>query len=158
MAATIAVTAVAFAIGLLHPGSVLPPAERAMLAIRIDLFVAIWLAVAIGNVARLRFLSPADIAGSAAGPASPRIEPAAAFLRNTLEQVALAIPVHLALAVAMPRPVTLLVLLAVLFAIGRLCFALGYAGGAAARAFGFAMTFYPTLAALALSVGRTLIG
>ncbi|MDP1028381.1 MAPEG family protein [Sphingomonas sp. KR1UV-12] len=158
MAAALAVTAVAVAIGLLHPGPSLPPAERAMLAIRTDLFVVIWLAVAIGNVARLRFLSPADIAGSAAGPSSPRIAPASAFLQNTLEQVALAVPVHVALAIAMPRPATLLAILAALLAVGRLCFALGYAKGAAARAFGFALTFYPTLAALALAIGWTLIG
>jgi hypothetical protein len=34
---------------------------------------------------------------------------------------------------------------AILFLIGRILFFLGYAEGAASRAFGFALTFYPTL-------------
>ena len=34
---------------------------------------------------------------------------------------------------------------AILFVIGRIAFAAGYGGGAPARAFGFALTFYPTV-------------
>ena len=40
---------------------------------------------------------------------------------------------------------------ALLFALGRVLFVAGYASGAAARAFGFALTFYPTVTLLIAS-------
>jgi hypothetical protein len=63
--------------------------------------------------------------------------------------------VHLGLAAALPHPDVLLVTLVVLFGLGRLLFWLGYARGAAGRAFGFALTFYPT--AFALIAGLVLV-
>lgn len=43
-----------------------------------------------------------------------------------------------------------------LFVIGRITFAVGYAGGAVARAFGFALTFYPTALLTAVALGAML--
>jgi len=45
---------------------------------------------------------------------------------------------------------------AVLFSIGRLLFFAGYARGAAARSLGFALTFYPTVGLLVLSLPRAI--
>ncbi|WP_010188738.1 MAPEG family protein [Sphingomonas sp. PAMC 26605] len=127
-------------------------AERLIVTARADVFVLCWLAAAIGNVARLRFFSADDIAGSGSGTASAEVDRAKAVLQNTLEQVVLAVPVHLALAVLLASSVPLIVALAALFAIGRLLFWIGYARGAKARAFGFALTFYPNSAGLVIAV------
>jgi uncharacterized membrane protein YecN with MAPEG domain len=128
-----------------------PLAERLIVTARADVFVLCWLAATIGNVARLRFFSTNDIAGSGSGKATAEVGRASAVLQNTLEQVVLAVPVHAALAVLVTSSVPLIVALAALFAFGRLLFWIGYAKGAEARAFGFALTFYPTLAGLAIA-------
>jgi uncharacterized membrane protein YecN with MAPEG domain len=46
------------------------------------------------------------------------------------------------------RSVTLLIVLGLIFTISRIAFWRGYSHGAEARAFGFALTFYPTVATL----------
>ena len=139
----VAVTALAVRFG----GPPLPQDVRIASALAANLLTLAWLAGAIANVARLRFFSPDDIAGSGAGPPSARLRNAAAFLQNTLEQVVLAVPAQLAVAWLFGRP-ALTAAPAGLFCAGRLLFAVGYAGGAASRAFGFALTFYPSLGAL----------
>jgi hypothetical protein len=132
-----------------------PAAERLAMALRLDLFVVVWLLAAIGNVARLRFFSAQDIGGSANATASQAVRQGNAVLQNTLEQVVLAVIVHLGLAATLPDPEPLLLTLVILFGIGRLSFWLGYIGGAAGRAFGFALTFYPT--AFSLIVGLVVV-
>lgn len=104
------------------------------------------------HVARLRFFSADDVAGSDSGIATAEVGRAKALLQNTLEQVVLAVPVHVTLAVLVASSVPLTIALAALFAIGRLLFWIGYAKGARARAFGSALTFYPTLAGLLIAV------
>jgi hypothetical protein len=126
-------------------------AERLTVVAAADVFVLCWLAVAIGNVARLRFFSEDDIAGSGSGVATAQVGRAKAVLQNTLEQVVLAVPVHAALAVLVASSVPLIVALAALFAAGRVLFWVGYARGAEARAFGFALTFYPSVAGLIIA-------
>ena len=126
----------------------LPLPDRLKLALTCDLFVVVWLAIAIGNVARLRFFSAQDIAGSAFTEQSQRVRVASAFLQNTLEQVTLAVPVHLALACLVEGTTYVFPVLAALFSLGRLLFWIGYEHGARARAFGFALSFYPSLGAL----------
>ena len=120
-------------------------------ALRADAFVLVWLAAGIAHVARLRFFSPADIGGSVAA-AGDAVGRGRAILQNTLEQVCLAIPVHLMLAAVLPQSGTLIVAMAVLFGIGRLCFWAGYRHGARWRAFGFALTFYPSVGGLAAAM------
>jgi len=141
----------------LHRGAAAPTtlAERLIVTARADMFVLCWLAATIGNVARLRFFSADDFAGSGSGTATAEVGRAKAVLQNTLEQVVLAVPVHVALAVLVASSVPLIVALAALFAIGRLLFWVGYARGAKARAFGFALTFYPSLAGLLTAVFAT---
>src|SRR4051794_6157479 len=76
------------------PPRVVMPGERLAYAIRVDLFVMMWLLIAIARVGNIRFFSADDIRGSGFAPPSPRLAMASAFLQNTLEQVALAIPAH----------------------------------------------------------------
>ncbi len=133
-------------------------AERVAFAARAELLLALPLALAIAVVARLRFFSAADIAGAAFTTPTRPVAVANAVLQNTLEQTALAVPVHLGLAATLaPHQLGAVPALVALFLVGRLAFAIGYARGAAARAFGFALTFYPTLAALGWGIAR-LIG
>ena len=78
---------------------------------------------------------------------------ASAVLQNTLEQVVLAVVVHLALASLLRgREMVLIPLLVALFCSGRLAFWIGYRRGAGSRALGFGLTFYPTALALGLTL------
>ncbi len=79
-----------------------------------------------------------------------------AVLQNTLEQVVLAVVAHLGLAAVLEGSGPLIVALVVLFCIGRALFWAGYAKGAAARALGFALTFYPSAFALLIAIAVTL--
>lgn len=124
------------------------PEARLAFAMRADVLLFAWLGAAIANVARLRFFSEKDIGGSAQPPPSPAVLRASGILQNTLEQCVFAFGSHLALAAQIPnRWMTVLPGLAGLFCLGRALFWMGYRSGAAARAFGFALTFYPSLGA-----------
>ncbi|MGJ3628037.1 MAPEG family protein [Sphingomonas sp. MMS24-JH45] len=96
--------------------------------------LALPLAIAIAAVARLRFVSPADIGGAAFSAASRRVTVANAILGNTLEQTMLALVVHLGLAAVLPvAEIAIVPVAAALFLLGRLGFALGYAVRARGR-------------------------
>ena len=153
MVAALCVT-ILVSLACLYRGAAAPTmlAGRLIGTARADVFVLCWLAAAIGNVARLRFFSTDDIAGSGSGTPSAAVDQAKGVLQNTLEQVVLAVPVHVALAVLLASSMPLIVALAALFAIGRLLFWIGYSRGAEARAFGFALTFYPSVAGLIVVV------
>jgi len=126
--------------------------ERLGFAVTADVFVLLWLLITVGNVANGRFFSPADSPGAGFAPPSPLLAPRVAILQNTLEQCVLASGAHLALAVVLRADeLRLIPLLVVLFGIGRAAFWFGYRHGAPGRAFGFATTFYPTVAAYALA-------
>lgn len=113
------------------------------------------LAAAIGVVANLRFFSPADIDGAGLTTESPRLRVPRAILANTLEQAALAVPIYTALAILLPaRELLMPLLLSLAFVVGRIAFSLGYAKGAATRSFGFALTFYSTVAGLVVMIGE----
>ncbi|QJU60720.1 MAPEG family protein [Sphingomonas sp. AP4-R1] len=152
MAAALCLTLLAMAAAL-HWGAAAsrPLPDRLMIAAGADVFVLGWLAATIGNVARLRFFSAADIAGSGTTGGTVAVSRANALLQNTLEQVALAIPVHVALAMLIASSALLIIVLAALFAVGRLLFWIGYANGARSRAFGFALTFYPSVCGLVIA-------
>lgn len=125
------------------------PAARLGLALRLDLAVLLCLAVMIGRVSTQRFRSTEDIGGSASPSESLVVRQSRAILQNTLEQVVLAVPAHLALASLLPPDrMAVLAALVLLFVIGRVAFTIGYSRGAAGRAFGFGLTAYPTMAAL----------
>ena len=150
------VTTIAFAAARWLPVSVtdLPISDRLAYALRCDLLVVVWLLAAVARVASARFASPEDLAGAGSTTPTPPIRQARAVLQNTLEQTVLSLPVHLALATLLPILwLGLIPMLVLLFGIGRAAFWHGYAYGAARRAFGFGLTFYPTVAAYVLSVG-----
>ncbi|WP_294324072.1 MAPEG family protein [uncultured Sphingomonas sp.] len=125
------------------PGHGLPERLR-MLAVAL-VVPGLWSAAAIGHVARLRFLSPQSIDG---GDADPAVAQGRAIAQNTLEQAVLAAIAYAALTIATDRSTFALAVLATCFTVGRIGFWTGYRRGAAARAFGFALTFYPTILAL----------
>lgn len=113
---------------------------------------AAWLMVAIGTQARHRFFTPADIDGSGltSGTADAKLHQA--ILQNTLEQTALAEVAYGATAVLVSSHLLAVIpAAAILFSIGRLLFWAGYGQGAAGRALGFCLTFYPTVALFAIA-------
>lgn len=118
---------------------------RVAFALKWDLWLVICL---LGNVAVLaqhRFLTPADLdAGPQQGTAHARM--LQAMLQNTLEQVVIAVLVHLIWVVSVPVSWTASVpIAAVLFTLGRVEFWRGYIDGARGRALGFGLTFYPSI-------------
>lgn len=150
MAAGLAITVASVSVAL-AAGSGGWAIERALAAA--VLVPVAMLTVAVADVARRRFFSAADIDGI---DATPAVRHANAVLRNTLEQAALAVPLYAVLAWSRPDNAALLLTLAVLFGVGRLLFAIGYARGPAARALGFALTFYPSVGALGVAVLATI--
>lgn len=105
------------------------------------------------GVARIRFNSAEDAPGSGLSQPSERIAVPRAILQNNLEQAVLAVVVHLALATLLrPEEMRVIPAVVLLFCLGRATFWLGYRRGAAARAFGFAATFWPTVACLLLAL------
>lgn len=79
-------------------------------------------------------------------------------LINTLEQLVIAIGVYSAWCILMPSVwLSAVPLCSVLFVIGRILFFKGYNQGAAARAFGFALTFYSTIIMFLVLLGYQLV-
>ena len=154
--AALLVTLAAFALAISFP---LPFAEvshfsdsKAVLAIIAAMLVGS-LAVAIMNVANQRFFEPLDRNAAAAGTSTERIAQLQAILRNTHEQVTIAALVYFTAFMLLPVGWTDTIFVAsMLFAIGILYFTKGYSKGAAARAFGFGLTFYPSIVLAALSL------
>ena len=160
MAAALAVTIALFAYGLSGASALLGPAPptlqtRIDVAIEAALFPLICLAAAIGVIANRRFFSATDIDGAGLTEPSPAVRITRAILQNTAEQTLLAVPVYAGLALTGPASALgLPLVLPAAFVIGRVLFMAGYARGAAARSFGFALTFYPTVGALLVLAGR----
>jgi hypothetical protein len=136
-------------------------AERFAFVLRVDIVVALWVVLAIRMVAKIRFNSAEDNAGSAFARPSPRLAVPGAFLQNTLEQAFIAVLGHLALATTAGEwPLGYVVGSVILFCIGRLTFLRGYPKGAGGRAFGVAATAIPTVGAyiwVLVDVGAGLI-
>lgn len=102
--------------------------------------------ICIARLAKHRFFTPEDIDGSALTEGTSRAMLLQALLQNTLEQLALAMPVYLSCSILFPSHLLVLIpAAAAMFFVGRVLFYLGYSGGAPSRAFGFAFTFYPTV-------------
>ncbi len=117
---------------------------------------ALCLLAGIGMTANRRFFSDDGIDGSRK-PDSRSLEINLRYNQNTLEQTMLAAVAWSGLALALPHErLSLIAMLAVVFALGRVAFWLGYLIAPWARAFGFALTFYPTVAVYAWLLWRTL--
>jgi hypothetical protein len=85
---------------------------------------------------------------SVAVPASASLEINLRYNQNTLEQTVLACIAWACLAVMLPRTqLALIPAMATLFAIGRAAFWIGYLIHPMGRAFGMALTAFPTIAA-----------
>jgi hypothetical protein len=107
--------------------------------------------VCIVRLAAHRFFTPEDIHGSALTHGTERAKMLQSLLQNTLEQCGLAFPVYVATAIiAPPSFLPVVPAAAVMFLVGRVSFFAGYAKGAPSRAYGFALTFYPTVLLLIL--------
>jgi len=127
--------------------------ERLAFTLKADILVIVWLARCIGMIGRHRFHTPEDIDGAGLTTGTPQAKVLQATLQNTLEQAVLAIVVHLIWAVVMPVSWISGVLAgAGLFFVGRLLFIRRYEGGGPSRALGFALTFYPSIVMLLITI------
>ena len=152
------ITVLVMAVGLLAPPAFIqtgPDVTQAGFGnLRWLALIMACLMVAIGRLARHRFFTPEDLHGSGLTQGTETARILQAILQNTLEQVTLALPFYLLWALTLPSTwQTVIPLNATLFVLGRVLFARGYAHGASARALGFALTFYPTVAMALLLVG-----
>ena len=137
-----------FGFALLNPLQINSSSLQQQLALTAKcLLVCIfWLIVSIGRLAKLRFFSREDIEGSGLTLGSEQAHILQAILTNTCEQTLLACLVYLAWTLCMPVALSgALVGAATLFFCGRAFFTYNYAYGAVSRAFGFAITFYPSI-------------
>ena len=157
IAATITVLAMSGGIWL-SPGVLTPVDDlenRLAFVSSWDLLVVFWLLATIGALGNRRFLSPEDIDGSGLTSGTAEAKILQSVLQNTLEQVVLAVIVHVACAVLLPIEwMAALPVAAILFALGRSLFWRGYHRGAPARALGFGLTLYPTVLLLALLIAQ----
>src|SRR5579863_10613732 len=127
----------------LNPHEAIDISVRLEYALKCEVFAALCLLAGVGRIANRRFFVPDAIEG---GPA-PSIEIDQRYLQNTMEQLVLAIVAHLALVtIVAPESIRAVAVLVMLFVIGRIMFWFGYHRSGPARAFGFATTFYPTVA------------
>jgi hypothetical protein len=134
-------------------------AERLAYALQWNLAMLLWLAGCVRAVSSGRFRSEADIRGSAYAPPSPAIAVQAAVLQNSLEQTVLAFGANLVLATVLrDDELVLLPVLVGLFLIGRVSFAWAYPKGAAARAFGMALTGAALIASLGIAAVLIVLG
>ncbi|USU07631.1 MAPEG family protein [Sphingomonadaceae bacterium OTU29MARTA1] len=113
------------------------------------LVLGLWVAAAIGHVARRRFASESAIGGG--DRVDARVDIANAVLRNTVEQALLAGLAYTALTLLSDHARVPVALFVACFSAGRLLFWTGYRDGAEARSLGFALTFYPSIAALLMA-------
>jgi uncharacterized membrane protein YecN with MAPEG domain len=148
MAAAVAFTAAVMWFGATQL-SVAPgvPENRLSFVLGWLLLPGLCLLAGVARVATIRFFDPAAIDGAAPAPGSP-LDIDLRYIRNTLEQVVLASIGWTVLAIALPsHHLGVIPVLAISFFFARGCFWIGYHRSGPARAFGFAATFYPTVAA-----------
>ena len=152
-----AITIVVIAVAVLAGPMALSPdaseGERLAFAISADAFIALWLGISVGLLARHRFFTPEDIDGGGLSRGSETANVLQSTLQNTLEQSVLAVLVHLAWSILMPVSwISAIPAAVLLFLCGRVLFLRGYRGGAPSRALGFALTYYPSVLMLILVV------
>jgi len=141
----------------LSPPAVTSSGDRIAYALRCDFWATFALLAGVGRVAGERFFSD-QIDGAV--PAEGRhLQVDRAYIQNTTEQLLLLLVAHAGLALVLPvESLSLIPLLVALFLVGRITFWAGYLRSAPARAFGFATTFYPTVAVLFYVAFRLLTG
>jgi len=131
-----------------HDPATVAVADRLALAVHWLLVPGLCLFVGVAFTAHRRFFSATEIDGERRPPPGS-FEINLRYNLNTLEQVVLAAVVWTGLALELPaQDLNLIPALAGLFALGRAAFWLGYLFAPWARAFGFAVTFYPIIASM----------
>lgn len=126
-------------------------AERLQMLAYATLVLGLAVVFAVARVARWRWLNTADIDGALGLNSSEHVRVLQAQLQNTLEQSLIAFFVYFAWSLLMPaHSLSTVPAAASLFIVGRALFSLNYQHGAAARALGFALTFYPSVIMLLL--------
>ncbi|WP_294218404.1 MAPEG family protein [uncultured Sphingomonas sp.] len=148
MGIAVVVTVALALIGYAHGDAMMLEARGWTLGVAL-LTLGLWVAAAIGDVARRRFASASAIDGD--DGVDPDVDAANAILRNTAEQALLAAIAYGALTLLDDHARVAVALFAACFSAGRLLFWSGYRDGAAARALGFGLTFYPSVAALLMA-------
>lgn len=164
--AAIAVTAITLYAGyrwlppeFVGAGGTMTIADQLAFTLKWQLPVFLWLAVCVRQVSSRRFQSPEDRPGAAFAPPSPVLAVRAAVLQNSLEQTVLVVGTTLIVATVLRGPELVLIpLMVILYVIGRIAFATNYARGAAARAFGMALTAAPVIAAVGIAIGLIIAG
>lgn len=115
------------------------------------------LLASVAALANGRFFSAQDIDAATGGPPSARARMTQAVIQNTLEQTVLALGVYALLVISLPEETRRVIwAMSAAFVIGRAAFAIGYRFGAVGRAFGFGLTFYPTVIGLIWAAWRLL--
>jgi hypothetical protein len=160
MAGGVVASAAVWLVPWIAPVPALPAGDGSRLAFWLpwELPPLATLAYGIAWTAQYRFFHASVIDGQ--NPLEDReLASGRAYLQNTLEQFMLAFAVHAVLAVVLPvRYLSVLPALTVWFAFSRVLFRAGYSKGAAARSFGFAGTFYPSLIGMAVASMFALLG
>jgi hypothetical protein len=132
--------------------------EHLKLWLACSLICGFWLMIGVVRLARHRFFTAEDIDGGGLNTNSPRANLLQAQLQNSLEQTVLAVIAYGAwIYFAAPDRAGLIMIFAGYFAIGRLCFLIGYPHGAPARAFGFGLTFYPSAVLILATLPAALV-
>jgi len=132
------------------------PVDRLVYALPWLVPPTLTLVLGIALVASGRFFSVEAIDGAEPFEGS-RLDINRRYVTNTSEQLLLFVVALLALSVQLDGTATRLIpLLSLWFSIARLAFLAGYHRNALARAFGFAATFYPTVAVLLYDALRLL--
>jgi hypothetical protein len=127
---------------------------RLEIAVRYSLLPAIFLVISVGRLAKHRFTSPADIDGRGKSQDSEQARVLQSLLQNTLEQFCIALIAYLGWAMIMPVEwMSVIPLSAGAFVLGRMLFFKSYEKGAESRAFGFALSFYPSVFMLVSVIG-----
>jgi uncharacterized membrane protein YecN with MAPEG domain len=147
-----AFSALVMTISVLAAAIILPSFEASLIEGRLSLlaiaFAPLVMALIrdIGRLGNHRFVEPLDRNAAAAETRTAKANMLSAILRNTHEQVTLAALVYAMATIALPPHWTDAIwACSVLFLIGRVVFAAGYAKGAGSRAFGFGLTLYPSV-------------
>lgn len=131
-------------------------AARLAYAARWLLLPALCLLAGVGAMANRRFFSSDAVDGTRA-PVSRSLEINLRYNQNTLEQAVLAAAAWSGLALMLPHDrLGLIGMLAIVFAVGRALFWIGYLIAPWARAIGFGLTFYPTAIVLVWLAVRAL--
>ena len=132
--------------GYLEHGNEIGLEDRLKLTAMLVIVPGIFVACCVARLAAYRFFNLHDMDCLPGTTPSEQASTYQRMLQNTLELAFLAVCAYLSWAMlASPASLSVLPAAALLFAIGRILFIVGYRRGARGRSLGFALTFYPTV-------------